>query len=245
MTLNYRPLALMALSLALAGIGCKKTSSSSSENQSEIKPEQIQARAHREEKTINTTCGPNGCTTEEIITSSGENKSRPVVKDESFSVTYSCGPDGCTKTIRNSDGTVTTSHSSSSKKYSATASAPKMNFSFESTEGSDIREISTQNLKATTTEKETHIKYKIGEESFNLVVDKKDKAVISGKILTNNTTIQINPKTQKCTITRKEYEDDHYMEMLVFSCSDQKVKLNGEALIPRYLGPGVVTLPEL
>lgn len=243
MPLNYRPLALIALSLALAGVGCKKTSSGSSENQSEIKPEQIQARVHREEKTINTTCGPNGCTTEEKITSSGENKNRPIVKEESSSVTYSCGPDGCTKTITNSDGTVITTRSS--KKYSAPASAPKMNFSFESTEGSDIREISAQNLKATTTEKETHIKYKIGEESFNLVVDKADKAVISGNILTNNTAIQINPKTQKCTITRKEYEDDHSMEMLAFSCSDQKVKLKGEVLIPRYLGPGVVTLPEL
>lgn len=110
----------------------------------------------------------------------------------------------------------------------------RLNISYESSMGSDFREIVGGTLRAETHGAESVIDYASGEERIKVDIDSTGKVSISGNILISGQVVKINSETQKCTALRSKYDEDPVYELITFKCQDETLKLNLEALVPPY-----------
>ena len=109
----------------------------------------------------------------------------------------------------------------------------KLNFSVESSLGSDKRNIVGENLRTQTFNKRTEVEYANKDESLKFVTNEKGDTSASGKILVDGQPVTIDSKTQKCTMDKSSYPDDSRYELAKFECTGD-VALKAEVLIPDY-----------
>ncbi len=107
-----------------------------------------------------------------------------------------------------------------------------LNFSMTTPFGSETRNIVDETLRAQTFGKRTEVQYGHENEKLNFFTSEAGKTFVSGKILVEDQLVSLNSKTQKCTSTRNKLEEDPENEIATFNCTDGKIHINAEVLIP-------------
>jgi hypothetical protein len=108
----------------------------------------------------------------------------------------------------------------------------KLNFSLETPDGVEHRNIADENLRAQTFGKRTEVQYGNENEKLNFFTNEVGKTFVSGKVFVEDTLITLDPKKHNCTSTRGKLKDDPDNEIARFNCSDGNNKITAEVLIP-------------